>query len=103
MKNFAHWKNIGVNRGEASRDLASISSARDVITGQIGPENGPIQFILDIPDEATRDVVVAAYLRSIGHRFNEASDGMDFEQEWPPDVRERFRSEKGERRPWSSL
>jgi hypothetical protein len=106
MKNFAHWKNIGVNRGRGGLASHDISLQRDVITAQTGPGNGPIQFVVEIPDEATRDKVVTAYLPKFlqsGGSIDEKADGMGFEQEWPFEVRDSFRSGNGKRWEWSSL
>jgi hypothetical protein len=108
MKNFAHWKNIQINQGEVSPGLSEVAS-RSIqrnVPGQTGPGNGPIQFVVEIPDEATRDEVIAAYLPKFlqsGNRIDETLDGMGFEQEWPPDVRSSFHSGEGERKQWSSL
>jgi hypothetical protein len=44
--------------------------------------------------------VIAAYLQS--SRFEE-SERMDFEQEWPSEVRYIFDSGKGNRQPWLRL
>jgi len=44
---------------------------------------------MEIPDEATRDEVIVAYLPNFlqsGNRIDETLDGMGFEQEWPPDM-----------------
>ncbi len=104
MKTFAHWKNIMASRGVVTGPNGE--HQRDVIELQTGPEHGPIQFIVDIPEETKRDDVVAKYVAKLfqsGGRIDEETEEIGFEEEWPPDVRSSFDSGSGDRCSWLSL
>lgn len=83
MKVFAHWKNV-----TASRDFIASDGTRqrDVVDLQTGPgsaeQSCPIRFVIGIPDEVTRDEVVAWVLKG-GIHIDGAMDGLEFEEEWP--------------------
>ena len=95
---FAHWKNLtpptGVITGPGSEHRR-----------QLGRDEAPIRFILDIPEGTARDDVVAkliARLFACGKRIEE-TDGLGFQGEWPQEVQRQFASNRGERWSWLSL
>jgi hypothetical protein len=100
MKTFAHWKNVGASRGFTAPDG---SHQRDVVEVQTGPGHGPIQFIVDIPEETTRDEVIATWILKCGHRVDDATEALGFEDEWPADVRRQFDAGSGKKWSWPNL
>jgi len=97
---FAHWKNIRASRGFTAPDG---SHQRDVIELQTGPGDGPIHFIVDIPEEATWDDVVAKWVLKCGVRVDDKTDGIGFEENWPLDVLGQFNAGAGIKHEWASL
>jgi hypothetical protein len=101
MKRFAHWKNIWASR---SFTTPAGSRQRDVVQLQTGPGlDNPIQFIVNIPDETTRDEVVAKWVLKCGVWVDDASDGLGFEEEWPEDVLQQFNAGTGTIHKWEAL
>lgn len=100
MKTFAHWKNIMANQGFTTPDR---ECQRDMVQLQTGPGHGPIQFIVDIPEETRRDEVVAKWVLECSVRVDDETEGVGFEEEWPADVRRQFAAGSGDRHKWSSL
>ena len=98
--NFAHWRNIRTVTG--------------IITGPggehrrcVGRDEVAEHFIVDIPEGITKDDVVAKLLRKLlvcGGRIDD-TDGLAFEEEWPPEVLRQFRDnmDPTKRLPWSDL
>jgi hypothetical protein len=103
MKAFAHWKNITLSTGRLLNPSVSSDHLRGESPCQIGPGHGPIQFIVDIPDETMRDEVVAKWVLECGFRVNDETDGMGFEEEWPQNVRTDFDRGYGDRWSWPCL
>ena len=83
---FAHWKNIAPPNGSTGPGGEHIR--------YIGRDEVAEHFIVDIPEGTTRDDVVAKLvgkLLSCGGQIG-ATDGMGFEQEWPPEVLRQFQA-----------
>ena len=97
METFAHWTNVIVNRGVIT--LPSGEHRREEGVREELAE----QFIEDIPEGTTRSDVTAKLLAS-GVRIDE-TDGLGFEEEWPPEIRRQFDSDRSisKRSSWSSL
>jgi hypothetical protein len=100
MKTIAHWINIGASRGFTAADG---SHQRDVIELQTGPGHGPIQFIVNIPEESAWDEVVAKWVLEYGVRVDDKTDGIGFQEDWPPDVLRQFNAGTGITHEWASL
>jgi hypothetical protein len=97
MRNFAHWKNTEVTH----KLLPGPDGLRreEKETDQIGPgDETTIHFIVDIPEEVTRDKVVL----KLRVRVNNETDGIGFEDEWPPEVRRVFDARGGNRLTWQT-
>jgi hypothetical protein len=99
MKSFAHWKNITPNASTVLNPAVS----SDHVKGAAGRAVVVAQFIEDIPEETTRKDVVAK-LFAAGIRIDE-TDGFGFEDEWPPEVKRQFGSDRSvsKRLRWSIL
>jgi hypothetical protein len=95
--NFAHWKVItaptgitNVFNGEHRRDINQYYVAEC--------------FIIDIPEGTTKDDVVNKLLAKLfryGGRKIEETDGLAFDNEWPPEIQRQFESTK--KCPWLEL
>jgi hypothetical protein len=97
---FAHWKNIPVTRSRLLNPPAGIERVRDV-----GKDEVAAHFILDIPEGITREDAIAtlhAKLVVSGGGIDE-TDGLDFEDKWPPEVRRQFDAGHGDRCSWLYL
>jgi hypothetical protein len=94
MKIFANWKNI-IPPSESFIPGVELQSHRIPASD--------IQFVVDIPDEVTRDEVLAKWIMKRGITLDSASDGLGFEEEWPPDVQSLFYAGHGDRYSWSDL
>jgi len=70
---------------------------------QTGPNDGPIQFVVEIPDETERGDVVAVWVLTHGVPVNDETDGIGFADEWPEEVRQLFDAGGGQRWSWASL
>jgi len=102
MKSFAHWKTVlvptGLVIGPGSEHRRGVNEI------QTGPGNdNPIQFIVGIPAETAWDEVVAKWVLGCGARVNDQTDGLGFEEEWPPEVRRQFEVGSGQTWEWSRL
>jgi hypothetical protein len=93
---FAHWKNMMLPTGV-------VTGPYDEHRREVGRDEVAEQFIEDIPDGTTRNDVVAKLFAS-GVRIDE-TDGLGFEEEWPPEVKRQFGSDRSvsKRFSWSSL
>ena len=70
MKNFARWKVMFLGQTE-------IEDAE--------------QFMVDIPEEASRDTVIAKLVLEYGVLVSDG-DRLGFQEDWPPDIQGEFDS-----------
>ena len=70
MKNFARWKVMFLGQTE-------IADAE--------------QFMVDIPEEASRDTVIAKLVLEYGVLVSDG-DRLGFQEDWPPDIQGEFDS-----------
>ena len=94
MKIFANWK-IGVTPQE------SFIPGVELQSHTLPVDN--IQFVVDIPEEITRDEVVTKWIINRGMPLDSATERMGFEEEWPAEVRSQFNAGGGDRYTWSDL
>jgi hypothetical protein len=94
MRIFANWKSI-VSLGESFIPGVELESHAQPVDN--------IQFVVDIPDEVTRDEVVTRWIIKRGISLDDANEAMGFEDEWPPEVQSQFYQGGGERYTWSDL
>jgi hypothetical protein len=94
MKTFANWKTI-------------VSPPESFIPGVELQSHGlradNVQFVVEIPEEIRRDEVVTRWIINRGVPLDSETEGMGFEEEWPPEVQSCFLEGKGDRYTWSDL
>jgi hypothetical protein len=103
MKVFAHWMNVTCNTATLLNPAVSSNHVRGVSQDQTGPGHGPIQFIVEIPEETTWDEVVETWVLGCGVCVEDKTDGIGFKEKWPAEVRRQFDAGSGDRHKWSSL
>ena len=94
MKIFANWKTV-------------VSPPEGFIPGvELQSHELPadmVQFLVDIPEEITRDEVITKWIINRGTPLDNAMEAMGFEEDWPPGVQSRFDAGEGDRYRWSDL
>jgi hypothetical protein len=94
MKTFATWK--------------TIASPQENFVPGVGLQSHElpvdnIQFVVDIPEEIMRDEIVTKWTINRGIPLDRETERMGFEEEWPPEVENRFYAGEGDRYTWSDL
>ena len=94
MKTFANWKTM-VSLTE------SFIPGVELQSHELPADN--VQFVVDIPEEIMRDEVVTKWIINRGIPLDSETEGMGFQEEWPPEVQGRFFAGEGDRYTWSDL